>query len=203
MKRGGRGSAGGESSGTVGTGISETAVRKATGKGWGDWYALLDASGAREMTHHQIMEVVAAQHAGEWWQQTITVAYERARSLRTNHPRDDGFSATANKAIKAGVTRVFSAWVEDSTRAAWLDATGWNIRKSTPYRSLRITWVDGRTHLDVHFWPRGEGRTLVQLDHSRLGSVEDAARFRTFWGAALERLREFLETVQQPESLAA
>jgi hypothetical protein len=203
MKRGGRGTATNDSTGPVGNGISETAVRKATGKGWGDWYSLLDAAGAREMTHQQIIGVVAGQESGGWWQQAITVAYEQARSIRTKHPKDDGFSANASKTIRAGVTRVFAAWVEDPVRAGWLDTTGWHIRKSIPYRTLRVTWTDGRTHLDIHFWPRGEGRTLIQIDHSRLGTVEDVQRFRGFWASALERLRELLETVNQPESLAA
>lgn len=203
MKRGGRGTATIDSSGHLGAGINETAVRKATGKGWGEWYSLLDAAGAREMTHQQIMGVVARQEPGGWWQQTITTAYEQARGLRTKHPKDDGFSINASKVIRAGVTRVFDAWADDDTRAGWLDTTGWHIRRSVPYKTLRVTWTDGRTHLDIHFWPRAEGRTLVQVDHSRLGSMEDVQRFRAFWGVALERLREFLEPAIQPESLAA
>jgi uncharacterized protein YndB with AHSA1/START domain len=202
MKRDGRGTTHSDSSGLVGSGITDSAIRKGTGKGWGEWYGLLDAAGAREMTHQQIVSVVAAQQAGEWWQQMITVAYEQARGIRTKHHKDDGFSANASKTIKAGVTRLFDAWVDDEQRAAWLDATGWHIRKSTPYKNLRFTWVDGRTHVEVHLWPRGEGRTLIQIEHSKLSTLDDVQRLKAFWGVALERLRKLTEAIDRPEALA-
>lgn len=124
----------------------------------------------------------------------IAVAYEQARGLRERHQREDGFAATASKALKVGVTRVYTAWVDDDLRATWLDATGWHIRKAALYKTLRITWRDGRTHLEIHLYPRGEGRTLVQIEHSKLASLEDVQRWKTFWGVALERLREVLES---------
>lgn len=192
-----------DAAGLAGGGISDAAVRKATGRGWGDWYDLLDAARAREMTHQQIIAVVGRHEAGGWWQEMITVAYERARGLRQRHQRDDGFSAQASKIIRAGVTRVYAAWVEDELRSGWLDATGWHIRKATPCKSLRTTWRDGRTHVDVYLWPRGIGKTLVQVDHSKVGSVDDAGRLKAFWGVALERLRGLLESADQGHSLAA
>lgn len=203
MKRDGRGTAIHDSSGLVSAGISETAIRKGTGKGWGEWYGLLDAAGAREKTHQHIVDVIARQGVGEWWQQMITVAYEQARGIRTRHHKDDGFSANASKTVLAGVTRLFDAWVDDEQRAQWLDTSGWHIRKSTPYKNLRATWVDGRTQIEMHLWPRGEGRTLVQIEHSKLGSLEDVQRLKAFWGVALERLRKLTETADRPEVLAA
>ncbi len=177
----------------AGAGISDAAVRKATGHGWGDWYSLLDAAGAREMTHQHIIQAVAGHGVAEWWRQMIAVAYEQARGLRERHQREDGFAATASKSLKVGVTRVYTAWVDDDLRATWLDATGWHIRKAALYKTLRITWRDGRTHLEIHMYPRGEGRTLVQIEHSKLASLEEVQRWKTFWGVALERLREVLE----------
>jgi hypothetical protein len=203
MKRDGRATAAPDSSRLAGAGISEAAVRKATGRGWGDWYGLLDGVGAREMTHPGIVAVVARHQPGSWWQQMIAVAYEQARGLRERHQKDDGFVANASKTIRAGVTRVYSAWADDEIRSGWLDAAGWHIRKATPCKSLRITWMDGHTHLDVCLWPRGEGVTLVQVQHSKLANFEDVARLKTFWGVALERLRELLEVERQPQPLAA
>lgn len=204
MKReAGRSAPANDSSGHMGSGICDTAVRKATGKGWGDWYDLLDAAGARDMCHRQILAVVARHEPGGWWQQMIAEAYERARGLREKHQKDDGFAANVSKIIKAGVARVYAAWTEEEVRAGWLDASGWNIRKSTPCRSLHITWKDGRTHLEVHLHPRGEGRSIIQVQHAKLTTLEDVHRLKAFWGVALERLRELLETADQPHSLAA
>lgn len=203
MKRDGKGSTTPDSSGLAGAGITEAAVRKATRRGWGEWYELLDAAGAREMTHPLIVAVVARHETSAWWQQMITVAYEQARGLREKHQRDDGFAANASKIILAGITRVYSAWTDDDTRAAWLDSTGWHIRKTVPYKSLRATWTDGRTHVEVHLWPRAEGKTLVQVEHHRLGNTEEVHRAKAFWSLALERLRGLLETAHEPHSLAA
>lgn len=188
---------------TAGAGISETAVKKATGKGWGDWYALLDAAGAREMSHQQIISAVAQHESSVWWQQMIAAAYEQARSLRERHQREDGFAANASKLVKAGVTRVYAAWAEEELRSGWLDSSGCHIRKAVPCKSLRMTWKDGRTHLEVHLYPRGIGRALIQVEHSRLATLDDVHRMKAFWGVALERLREMLETADQPHSLAA
>lgn len=203
MKREGRSGPATDSSDHMGAGICDTAVRKATGKGWGDWYDLLDTAGARDMSHRQILVVVARHEASVWWQQMIAVAYEQARGLREKHQKDDGFAANISKIVKAGVARVYAAWTEDEVRAGWLDASGWHIRKATPCRSLHITWKDGRTHLEVHLHPRGEGRSIIQIEHARLTSLDDVHRLKAFWGVALERLRELLETADQPHSLAA
>ena len=40
--------------------FSEAAVRKATGKGWDDWFRILDAWGAHEHTHTEIARHVNA-----------------------------------------------------------------------------------------------------------------------------------------------
>ncbi len=181
-------------------GVTDTAVRKATGKGWGEWYALLDSAGAREMTHRQIVSMVGGHEPGGWWQQTIATTYERARGLGEKHQRLEGFSATASKLIKVGVTRVYAAWAEEAVRRGWLDSSGWTIRKATPCKSLLITWCDGRTHVEVHLYPRDVAKTLIQVEHSRLATQEDLQRLKAFWGVALERLREMLETADQPHS---
>lgn len=193
MKRGGKAATPADAPRMAGAGISDAAVRKATGRGWGDWYDVLDAAGAREMTHQQIMLAVAGHDVNEWWRQMVAVAYEQARGLRERHQREDGFAATASKSFKAGVTRVYAAWTEDEVRSAWLDSSGWHIRKSVLYKNLKITWKDGHTHLEIHMYPRGEGRTLVQVEHSKLSNLEDVQRWKMFWGVALERLREVLE----------
>lgn len=203
MKHDGKRSATSDGARRSGQGVTDTAVRKATGKGWGDWFDLLDTAGAREMTHQQIVAVVGRTEPNAWWQQMIAEVYEQARSLRDRHQREDGLAAKASKIIRAGVTRVYAAWAEDALRAAWLEAEGWHVRKATPCKSLRITWTDGHTHLEVHLWPRSIDRTLVQVEHSRLTNMDEVHRLQTFWTAALERLRGFLETADHPHSLAA
>ena len=60
--------------------VSDAAVEAKTGKTWQEWFALLDAAGARQMDHKSI-----AAHLDKklgvpgWWAQMVTVAYEQAR----------------------------------------------------------------------------------------------------------------------------
>ena len=62
-------------------GISGEAVAKATGRDWDEWLDFLDALDAREMTHREIVCLVAGRGglANGWWQQMVTVGYEQAR----------------------------------------------------------------------------------------------------------------------------
>lgn len=43
-------------------GISDAAVRKATGKGWQDWFAILDKAGATRLAHKDIVEALTKKH---------------------------------------------------------------------------------------------------------------------------------------------
>src|SRR5262249_13986392 len=91
--------------------ISSEAVAKATGKSWDQWHAILDAAGAADMTHQEIVAVLRDEHGvGPWWQQMVTVGYEQARGKRVRHQRPDGFSINRSKTIAATVRAVFAAW---------------------------------------------------------------------------------------------
>jgi len=46
-------------------------------------------------------------------------------------------------------------------RDRWLADPAFIIRKATPGKSLRITWVDGKTTLEVMLYPKGTGKTQV------------------------------------------
>ena len=61
-------------------------------------------------------------------------------------------------------------------------------------KSLRITWVDGKTSVEVGFYPKGEGRCMVAVQHSKLSDAQAVARQRDYWTAALERLDSYLKS---------
>ncbi len=63
---------------------SDEAIRERTGRGWEEWFDLLDKWGAAELPHKGIARRVAAELGIEplaWNAQAITVSYERARGL--------------------------------------------------------------------------------------------------------------------------
>jgi len=173
-------------------GISDAAVQKATGRTWSEWLKLLDAAGARKMDHRQIVAIVSRDHGvGPWWQQMVTVGYEQARGLREKHETPAGYEASRSRTLNAPVATLYGAWTDARRRARWLDAKAVKIRNATPDRSIRITWLDAPladTHVDVMFYPKGDGKAQVTVQHKKLPNAKVVERLKRFWSDQLESL---------------
>ena len=62
--------------------ISSDSLREATGRGWDEWLATLDAAGAADWDHKEIVAYLKREHGDTttgWWRQSLTVGYEQAR----------------------------------------------------------------------------------------------------------------------------
>lgn len=172
--------------------IGDAAVQKATGRSWEEWFHILDQAGAAQMSHKEIVaQLKEYDGVSGWWQQSIAVAYEKARGLREKHEHADGYSVSASKTVNASADEIFAAWEDEAVRTHWLTAQ-LTIRKGTPPKSLRITWHDG-THVDVYIYPKGESKCQVSLEHRKLSDRETAERQKAFWREALEALKTSLE----------
>lgn len=173
--------------------ISDEAVLKATGRTWEQWFAVLDADGAGKLSHKQIAELINRKYLDSgWWSQMVTVVYEQARGLRELHRKADGFAASASKTFNVSVEQLFSAWTDTVTRAAWLAEQGIEVTKSKANESLRMLWSDGKTRVDVNFYPKGAEKSQVSVQHTKLDSAEDVAKSRNSWKEAFARLQETL-----------
>lgn len=176
------------------TGMRDEAVHAKTGKTWSQWLAVLDAAGAAKWPHAEIASWLHEEKGiPGWWCQMVTVGYERARGLRVKHQTARGFEISRSSTIAASASKLFEAWSERRKRERWMDDPDFTIRTSTRPKTLRITWGDGATNLEVALYPKGAGKTQVTLQHSKLASAADAARMKEYWGEQLERLKEFAE----------
>ncbi len=174
-------------------GVSSEAVQAKTGKGWAEWFAILDAANATTMSHPEIARYLQEQQGvADWWCQMVTVGYEQARGLRAKHEVADGYQVSASKTFDVPVSRLYDAWTDATARARWLPETGFVIRKATPGKSVRVTWVDGETSLEVNLLPKGDFRGQMTVQHSKLPDAEKAAEMKAYWKAALERLKATL-----------
>src|SRR5689334_22384135 len=101
---------------------SEQAVLEATGWDRKQWFRVLDAWGAVTRTHRDIAAWLMSDRGIEnWWAQTLTVDYERARGLRQlGSKRDGNFSVTASVTVEVSAKRAFEAFVEAKVRQRWL-----------------------------------------------------------------------------------
>lgn len=174
--------------------IGDAAVRAKTGKSWAQWFAALEKAGARRMSHKEIVALITAKHrVGPWWQQMITVAYERHAGKRKLHEKPEGFEISRSRTLSSTVGEVFEAWGNARRRAVWLTGEKPTIRKATENKSLRITWSDG-TNVEVMLYTKGAAKTQVTVQHGRLASARAAAKQKAYWGEALDRLAQLLRS---------
>jgi hypothetical protein len=174
--------------------ISDEGVQAKTGKTWAEWFKILDAAGARKLAHPEIATYLSERHkVPSWWRQMVTVTYEQARGLRQVHEKPGGFEISVSRTLTVPVAKAFAAWEDLKKRRRWLDDAGFTVRKATADKTLRITWVDGNTSLDVYFNSKGEGKCQVAAQHSKLKHAKQADRMKKYWGKQLDQLKQLLE----------
>lgn len=176
-------------------GISDEAVLKATGCDWKAWLWHLDESGCAKMSHKEIAEFVSERwpKIGGWWSQMVTVGYEQARGLRAKNQTKAGWQVSSSKTVSVPVKKLFAAWKDAKKRAAWLKDHRFTVKKATAPKSMRITWVDGKTTLEANFYAKGPGKSYVALQHNKLASRKDVEKMRAYWTKALDAMKDRLE----------
>jgi hypothetical protein len=175
---------------------SDERIRSRTGRGWEEWFDLLDEWGAAERPHREISRWVADQLGIEplmWDAQAITSSYERARGLRAIGETEDGFAISASKTVSVPVERLFDAVVDEALRRTWLPDGELSERTATRPRSARFDWGDGTSRVIAAFDSKGEARSTVVLQHVRLADGEEAERMKAYWRERVATLKEELE----------
>ena len=174
--------------------MSDEAVAAKTGKNWKQWFAIIDKAGGRKMTHQEIVKLLNSKHnVGPWWGQMVTVTYEQQTGLRQNHEKSDGFEISVSRTLNVPVSSAYSAFADESARNSWLAEDGLVVRKATKNKSMRVTWKDGKTSLSINFAAKDNGKSQVVVQHMKLPSAPAASRMKTYWGKALDRLKERVE----------
>ena len=172
--------------------VSDEAVRKATGRGWDEWLAILDDAGAAGWKHPDIARWVVAEHGiSGWWAQSVTVGFERARGLRAEHERPSGFSLSATKTVNVPVERLYEAFADAKQRNAWLGHTT-RVRSSTAPRTVNLDWGDG-SRVAARFTAQGPAKSQVALQQDPLPDASAVEELRGFWRPRLADLKQRLE----------
>jgi uncharacterized protein YndB with AHSA1/START domain len=179
---------------TKSAGITDAAVKKATGKTWKQWITALDKAGCRKLDHKSIAKYVNDHFdAGEWWGQMVTVGYEQATGKRLKHEKPGGFEISSSKVVDVPVPALFKAWASPASRSKWLKDGSVKLRTSRPNKSMRFSWTDGEQLVSVNFYDKGNGKSQVALQHGKLPDTKAAEKMKTYWGKTLQRLKASLE----------
>jgi hypothetical protein len=176
-------------------------VRRATGRDYDEWFALLDRWGAAGRPFREISGWLANEHdVSSWWAQKLIVEYEQSRGLRPPGIRPGGtFAIGTSKTVGVSVERLYQAVVDPERRGRWLPGVVMRERTSRPGRSARFDWADDRTRVSVTFAAKGDARSQLALEHELLPDPETAEKYRTFWRERLTALKAVLEG--HPEQL--
>lgn len=174
-------------------GMSDDAVKKATGCDWARWVRALDRVNAETMSHAELASHIREKYkTPSWWTQTVAVGYERIRGLRARGQRRSGdWTVNKSRTFAVPVAKLYAAFATARQRARWLSGVKLTIGAKTPSKSLRIRWPDG-TPVDVRFTPRGQAKAQVAVEHARLASKTDAERTKEFWSERLDVLASVL-----------
>ena len=168
--------------------MSDAAVKAKTGRDWHQWFSILDKAGATKMSHKEMAEYLYDKRSVPgWWSQTVAVTYEQERGLREKHERPDGYSVSASKTFDVSLGTLYKYWSDEKLRSKWLKDE-FTIRKATKDKSIQITWSDS-TSIEVNFYEKGESKSQVAVQHSKLADAKQVERVRSYWKAALERLK--------------
>ena len=175
-------------------GMSDDAVRSATGRSWPEWAAFLDAQDAAAWEHRRIAAHVH-EHGGDvsgWWAQMVTVAYERFRGLRDpGQRRGGGYDVNRSRTVGVPVADLWAAFADEERRAAWLDDDELVFHHLAEPKSIRGRYPDG-TKVDVYFTSKGEEKSSVSIQHRDHPDRDAADAARAIWGERLDRLKTLL-----------
>ncbi|MFI9200337.1 hypothetical protein [Streptomyces sp. NPDC053048] len=176
--------------------LSDDSLRKNTGRGWAEWFTVLDEAEAVGLGHSAIARLLTQTHdVPGWYAHSITVGYEQERGLREVGQTCAGdYQAGGNKTVNAAAGRVIDAFVDDAQRRAWLPDADFAVRTHRPAMSVTADWDGGSSRVSVYLVIKSEAKTQISLSHTKLSDAEAVATYKAFWKERLAALKEVLES---------
>ena len=170
-------------------GMSDEAVKAATGRDWAEWRSWLDASGAADKPHKQIASELHAAGVPGWWAQMVTVGYERLIGRRAVGQRCDGaYSASASRTIAGDLDSGLARWLALVGDRAEFDGVAAESEPRTSatesWRYWKVDLEDGsRATLAISAKPGG--KIALAMSHDRIGDEAAAGRWKLWWKETL------------------
>jgi len=173
--------------------ISDQSVKESTGKVWAEWLKIIDRTGGVKLTHKEIVAFLKTNYRlSPWWQQMVTVTYEQQTGRREKYQKSDGFQISKSKTFNQPLVILWDAWTRTELRRRWLPDPLKNIPRLRQGKSLRMKWIDGKTMVEVQFYPKGEIKTQLTIQHSKIASLKNAEQLKEYWQQQLTRLESAL-----------
>jgi hypothetical protein len=178
--------------------IGDEAVKKATGKTWAQWFAILDTAGARAMSHRDIARMLHEKYfskhgrgidvatSGGWWSQMVTVEYERERGIRKVNQNETGFLVAVHKTVEMPISKLQKEWQRIVASSMVNSKKLERVPSKTKRRMLRYKAAQGG--LVVSFDERGNGKSRIMVEAIKLPNKAAVERERVVWRRILDRI---------------
>jgi hypothetical protein len=172
--------------------MSNEAVKAKTGKSWDQWFAILDRAEGTKMTHKEIVAFLVEHGLGPWWRQMVTVTYEQAKGMREKHETPEGYQISVSKTMELPIDILYKAWEDKKIRSRWLKEKKITISKATKNKTIRGSWENGKSRLDIAFYEKGKTKTQIVVQENKLQGAREAEKMKVFWRNTLENLQGLL-----------
>lgn len=160
--------------------VSDEAVKKATGKTWDSWFALLDKARAKQMNHTEIAYLLSTKYISNgWWAQMVTVEYERVQGKRKVNENKDGFLVAVHKTVALPVSQLEKVWQKVLQMPMVQKRKLMDLRSQTKRKMIHYKADVGG--VVVYFDERGDGKSRIMVESVKLPSKKSVEQNRLFW----------------------
>ncbi len=160
--------------------VSDEAVKKATGKTWDSWFALLNKAHAKQMNHSEIAHFLSTKYIKNgWWAQMVTVEYERVQGKRKINENKDGFLVAVHKTVDLPVSKLEKVWQKVLLMPVVQKRKLMNLDSKTKRRMLHYKADVGS--VVVYFDERGKDKSRIMVESMKLPSKQSVEQNRLFW----------------------
>ncbi len=166
--------------------LNTAAIEKATGKSWEKWLNFFDKIGAEKLPHKEIAQKIHTEgHAGPWWAQMVTVAYEQHIARRRPGQSCTGkYQISVSKTVPGTLDDALRNWLK--LMAGRKEFAGVAIERapttsgSGKFRYWHCGLSDG-TRLNVGIYEKERGKSVIALGHEKVESEKQSDRWRDYW----------------------
>ena len=94
------------------------------------------------------------------------------------------YSICVSKVVPVPINIPFNFWNDNNRLNQWLVQDNIIVRSRHLNKNIHITWIDGKTNIDVNFY--GKGQVVVQ--HNKLSTLGESETMKLYWKGRLELL---------------
>lgn len=193
--------------------VSSESVKKHTGKDWKYWVTELEKRGARNLSHQEIVALLAKKYKlTPWWQQGVSLGFEIATGRRKVGQDAKGkYMVTATKSFSVDNKVLWKKLVSPAGIKIWMqplsavrllpkaqfetkDGFFGEIRTMAVNRRIRVRWQEpyweSATTVELHLVARPAKKSILVFNHTGLADAETKEAMRVRWRAAADKLAE-------------